>query len=58
MKKIKTIKLILKLSLVSDFNSFNDSAIALAPSPPILFQPIIIFVNFWNEENKDYQIDT
>jgi len=58
MKKIKTIKLILKLSSVSDFNSFNDSTIALAPSSPILLLPIIIFVNFWNEENKDYQIDT
>jgi len=43
---------------VSDFNSFNDSTIALAPSSPILLLSIIIFVNFWNEENKDYQIDT
>jgi len=43
---------------VSDFNSFNDSEIALAPLSPILLQSINIFVNFWNEENKDYQIDT
>jgi len=43
---------------VNDFNSFNDSAIALAPSSPILLLSIIILVNFWNEGNKDYQIDT